>query len=126
VEGVPRPASPRNVITPGRGDTWLRVDERANIDEGPAEDGARAAGDADPARLQHLEGQHRRLELVAKLVSHLSEPFGLVVSARLVREAGVLRHGSGDRGVEAAVQRVELLRADGPRRAHLAHEGERR
>ena len=78
--------------------------------------------DADVARLEHFEGEHRGVEQVAHFVR--DEPRALVparrfpIEGRLILLASEFGHRAGDGVVQAPVQHAEVVRADARVRLH--------
>src|SRR5690242_43746 len=75
-----------------------------------------AAGDADISRLEDLEREERGMSQVSQFVREIPEPFagpcGLSIQGGLISSASVLGDGTGDRVIQASVERPKVLGAD--------------
>jgi hypothetical protein len=84
------------------------------------EHGPGASRHAGLAPLEHLERRDSGAHQVAELVDQEADPLAAAVGIRRPLERrlaqafpAVHRHGTGDRLVQAAIQRAEIVGADG-------------
>ncbi|RPJ83278.1 MAG: hypothetical protein EHM13_07860, partial [Acidobacteria bacterium] len=111
----PRDGHPLRLVRPRRqadlGDGG--VQEVAHAHEAAFRDRPGAPAGRDPPALHRRKRQHGRGEKVTQLVRQVAEPFRFPVPERQLALAAELGHRSSDRIVEAEVQRLEVLGADG-------------
>ena len=88
------------------------VDKVTQAHQAAAEHGPGAAVDGDGSPFQRMEREERGVEDVADFVSQLSGSLDFFCRSRFGGDARVLRHGFRDRGVEAAIQRMEFFGRD--------------